>query len=300
MIHIMHNMNDANLDPRLLKAFVAIADRGSFTVAATDLHMTQSTISQQLARLEDALGQMLIDRAARPVSPTPAGERLLGYARRILALQAEAAGLFAEPAGIDAIRIGVAEDILTRAMASAFAEFASRHREIRMDVTTGLSRDLMRRYRDGEFDIVVIKEMQAGPDCRASFEEPMAWFESKAVDGTSFGGTGDREWPNPVPLVAFPSGGLYRDEMFERIERDRRRWYVAFTGNSLSSVLVAVEAGMGISLLPRRTTRGRDVRICPAMGEEPPMAVSLYAWEATGRIGELVGSMTALLSQQEP
>ena len=67
-------------DPRLLRAFTAIVDAASFSLAAKRLHMTQSTISQQLARLEDAAGLTLIDRAARPVKPTTAGERLLGYA----------------------------------------------------------------------------------------------------------------------------------------------------------------------------------------------------------------------------
>ncbi|MBN9272857.1 MAG: LysR family transcriptional regulator, partial [Mesorhizobium sp.] len=84
------------LDPRLLRAFVTIADDGGFTLAAERLHMTQSTISQQLGRLEDALGHLLIDRAARPVRPTAAGERLLGHARRILILQAEAETLLSD------------------------------------------------------------------------------------------------------------------------------------------------------------------------------------------------------------
>ena len=48
------------LDPRLLRAFVAIADAGSFTAAADRLHMTQSTMSQQIARLENAIGRALV------------------------------------------------------------------------------------------------------------------------------------------------------------------------------------------------------------------------------------------------
>jgi DNA-binding transcriptional LysR family regulator len=282
-------MHDVTLDPRLLRAYVAIVDHGGFTTAATALNMTQSTISQQLARLEETVGQVLIDRGGRPVRPTPAGERLLGYARRILALQAEASSLFADPAGVDAVRIGVADDILTSAMANVFAGFAERHREIRLDVTTGLSRDLARRYRNGEFDVVVIKEHKANADSRASFAEPMAWFESASAS---------REWPDPIPLVTFPPGGLYREEMFERIERERRRWYVAFTGTSLSSVLVAVEAGIGVSLLPCRPVQAQDVRIHAPLGEEPAMAVSLYAWETTGRISQLVASMSAVLEER--
>src|SRR5688572_25133096 len=126
------------LDPRLLRAFTAIVDAGSFTLAAEKLHMTQSTISQQLARLEDAVGSALIERSARPVEPTAAGERLLGYARRLLALQQEAQAALGDPAGTASIRIGVPEDIVSAAMAGTFSDFARRHREIRLDVTAGL------------------------------------------------------------------------------------------------------------------------------------------------------------------
>ncbi|MGQ7624795.1 helix-turn-helix domain-containing protein, partial [Streptococcus suis] len=61
------------LDPRLLRSFAAIVDTGSFTLAAQRLAMTQSTISQQLARLEESLDAVLVDRAARPIKATPAG-----------------------------------------------------------------------------------------------------------------------------------------------------------------------------------------------------------------------------------
>jgi DNA-binding transcriptional LysR family regulator len=274
-------------DPRLLRAFTAIVDAGSFTLAAERLHMTQSTISQQLARLEEAVGLMLVDRVARPVEPTAAGERLLGYANRILALQEEAKSALGDPAGLVAIRIGVPEDIVSAAMASVFSDFARRHREIQLDVTAGLSRDLTRRYRAGELDIVIVKETEASPDCRATFPETMAWLESAKAQG---------EWPNPIPLVAFPPGGLYREAMFERIEREQLRWYIAFSGSSLHNVLVAVEAGLGLSLLPRNATAGYHVRQYAPFGIEPPMVVSIYAWESTGAISDLVERMGTVLA----
>ena len=274
-------------DPRLLRAFTAIVDAGSFTLAAERLHMTQSTISQQLARLEEAVGLTLVDRTARPVELTAAGERLLGYANRILALQEEAKSALGDPAGTASIRIGVPEDIVSSAMANVFSDFARHHREIRLDVTAGLSRDLTRRYRAGEFDIIVVKEPAAGPDCRATFPEAMAWFESANAQA---------EWPNPIPLVAFPPGGLYREAMLERIEREQLRWYIAFSGSSLHNVLIAVEAGLGLSLLPRNATGGYAVRQYASFGTEPPMAVSIYAWESAGAISRLVGQMGTVLA----
>lgn len=275
------------LDPRLLRAFIAIVDAGSFTLAAEWLHMTQSTISQQLARLEEAVGLTLVDRTARPVEPTTAGERLLGYARRILALQQEAESALGDPAGASSIRLGVPEDIVSAAMAKMFSDFALRHREIRLDVTAGLSRDLARRYRAGEFDIAVVKEIKAEPDCRATFQEAMAWFESADAPA---------EWPNPVPLVAFPPGGLYREAMFERIENEQLRWYIAFSGSSLHNVLVAVEAGLGLSLLPKSATVGYRVRQYAPFGTEPAMAVSIYSWERAGPASELVERMGTVLA----
>ncbi|WP_312251045.1 LysR substrate-binding domain-containing protein [Sphingobium yanoikuyae] len=153
-------------------------------------------------------------------------------------------------------------------MMRVFAHFSEQYRAVRLDVTTGLSRDLTRRYR-------------------ASFAEPIGWHES--VDRQD-------DWPDPLPLVAFPAGGLYRDAMFDRIGRERRRCHVAFTGSDLTSVLTAVEAGMGLSLVPMRAAAGRAVRPYAPFGEEAAMRVSLYAWDDAGPTAELVAQMAAVLA----
>lgn len=285
----MISSRETMLDPRLLRSFVAIADAGSFTLAAEHLHMTQSTISQQLARLEEVVGVALIDRTARPIKLTAFGERLQGYARRILALQLEARAALGDPAGTHSIRIGVPEDLVSSAMAEIFAHFSNRHREIHLDVTAGLSRDLTARYRAGEFDIVIAKEPVASPDCRASFPEAMAWFESEDATG---------DWPHPVPLIAFQPGGLYREAMFERLVQEQRRWFIAFSGNSLHNVLVAVEAGLGLSLLPVNATIGYRVRRYVPWQGEPPISVSIYSWETTSPISELVEGMSKILAER--
>lgn len=117
----------------------------------------------------------------------------------------------------------------------------------------------------------------------------MAWFESS---------NSTTEWSDPMSLVTFPQGGLYRDEMFATLERERRRWYIAFTGSSLESVLVSVETGLGLSLLPVATTNGRRVRRYDSLGDVPPMAVSIYTWEKAGIISQLVDKMTSVLQER--
>ncbi|MBD1225729.1 LysR family transcriptional regulator [Acinetobacter seifertii] len=272
-------------DPRLLRAFVTIFESGSFTAAADKLHLTQSTISQQLARLEESVGHSLIDRTSRPLQLTASGEYLIGYAQRILTLQ-QAEAVLKDPAGSIPIRIGLPEDMMSTAMAEIFGMFAQAHRSIRLDVTSGLSRNLTERYRNGELDIIIVKEPAASAVCYASFPEEMAWFESENTHHTM---------SDPIRLVTFPQGGLYRDEMFETLERERRRWYIAFTGSSLESILVSVETGLGISLLPVSTTIGRRVRKYKSLGEASPMVVSIYTWEKAGLISQLADKMTTLL-----
>ncbi|MEQ3643175.1 MAG: LysR family transcriptional regulator [Paracoccus sp. (in: a-proteobacteria)] len=276
------------IDPRLLRALVGVIDHGSFTRAAEQLNMSQSTISQQISRLEDQLGQPLLDRDARPVRMTAAGERLTGYARRILALQDEATLALGDPSGSVSLRIGLAEDIMTPDMARLFADFSATHRRVRLDVTAGLSLALTRGYRDGDFDIIVVKETAPEPDCRASVPEPIGWFQ----------GPGAPDAPDPLPFVTFPPGGLYRDQMFRRAEHLGRRWYVAFSGSSLSNVVTAVEAGLGISLLPVRAAVGRNLRRNTLFGAEPAMVASLYAWETGGIAAPLVAAMRDVLARR--
>ena len=276
-------------DPRLLRAFVTIIEAGSFTLAAERLHMTQSTVSQQLARLEQAVGKQLIDRNARPLQLTSAGEYLISYARRILALQQEAQNVLGDPTGTIPIHIGLPEDIMNTDMALALSAFRKQHRSIRLDVTAGLSRDLMEGYRNGQFDLVIVKETLASADHHATFPEEMAWFESIDHGGN---------WSDPIPLVTFPQGGLYREDMFERIERERRHWYIAFTSNSLASVLIGVETGLGLSLLPVATTKGYRVREYLPLGKANPMTVSIYAWDKDGLVAKLVEQMTAVLQRR--
>ena len=74
------------IDLVLLRSFVTVVDTGNFTRAAEHLHLTQSTVSQQILRLEQQLDCRLLDRSQRQVLPTEEGDRLLGYARRLLRL----------------------------------------------------------------------------------------------------------------------------------------------------------------------------------------------------------------------
>src|SRR6202011_2623882 len=100
----------AMFDLELLRSFVSVVDSGGFTRAGERVHRTQSTVSQQIKRLEEDVGQPLLNRTAKDVTPTQAGERLLSYARRLLSLAEEARDVVPRPGHEGAVRLGVPED----------------------------------------------------------------------------------------------------------------------------------------------------------------------------------------------
>src|ERR1700752_4758324 len=95
------------LDLELLKSFISVVDAGGFTRAGERVHRTQSTVSQQIRRLEEDLGQTLLNRKGKDVTPTEAGERLLSYARRLLSLAEEARDVVGQPGHEGAVRLGL-------------------------------------------------------------------------------------------------------------------------------------------------------------------------------------------------
>jgi len=136
------------LDLELLRSFVSVVDSGGFTRAGERVHRTQSTVSQQIKRLEDDIGQPLLNRTGKSVTPTEAGERLLSYARRLLALAEEARDVLARPTNEGAVRLGIPEDFAAYRLAKLLAS-CSRSRpglrlDVRADQSVFLRRDLDR------------------------------------------------------------------------------------------------------------------------------------------------------------
>ncbi|QLH67451.1 LysR family transcriptional regulator [Aeromonas veronii] len=159
------------LDPLLLRSFVAIIDTGSFTRAGERVHLTQSTISQQIRRLEQQLGCPLLDRSGRQVVATAEGEKLLGLARRILALLAQAEEQVSE--GSVSLSLGVPEDFAAGAITPVLAAFARDYPEVRLEVQSGLSHEIWQRFEAGELDLALVKQVRGQGSPLASWSEPL-------------------------------------------------------------------------------------------------------------------------------
>jgi len=220
-----------------------VADCGSFTTAAARLHSTQSTISQKVRRLEEMVGHRLLVRGNRDVLPTDAGQTLLGYARHMLALNDQMLEALAGAMVGTTVRLGVPEDFVGGRTTNALSDFSRRHPQVKLEVTSGLCRDLSQAYDNGELDLVLLKQRRNSREGVACWPERLQWIDSARLPAFEL---------DPIPLVTFPPRGLYRDDMINAIEGMGRRWRISFTSSSLSGIQAAVADGMGVSLLPPR------------------------------------------------
>ncbi len=233
----------SRLDLDLLRTFVMVAELGSLTRAGERLLISQPTVSLQLKRLEDGLGRSLMWRSPKGVQLTGDGEILLSYARRILALAEEALGKISEPVIQGLVRLGTPEDFATTHLSGVLARFAQSHPGVALEVTTDLTLNLIERFKDGEFDLVLIKREPMGPtEGVRVWREPLVWAGTRPEIFTS---------EETLPLVVSPHPCVYRKRATAALDRAGRSWRVAYTSTSLAGAQAAVRAGLGLTVLPK-------------------------------------------------
>ena len=242
----------------LLKAFVSVVDAGGFTRAGERVHRTQSTVSQQVRRLEDQLGHRLLVRDARGAQPTAEGERLLGYARRILALGAEAQAALRGTTAARVVRLGIPDDFALSALTSVIAGFARARPGVRLSVECGLSCDLSGAFARGDLDLALLKREPGSGPAAAAWPERLVWV-------TGAEATPDEE---VIALAAFRQGCLYRNRAVHALEKSGRSWRIAYECPSLIGIEAALAGGLGVSVLSRLAVTPR-LRVLPNGGLWP-------------------------------
>lgn len=277
------------LDLDLLRSFVSVVDAGGFTRAGERVHRTQSTVSQQIRRLEDALGRELVHRNGRQATPTEEGERLLSYARRILALAEEARDVVARPSGEGVVRLGIPEDFAAYRLAELLSEFARARPGLRLDVRCGLSARLARELERGELDLALFKRDAADGAARAAaiarWPERLHWVASRRHPVDHAGA---------VPLAVFEQGCLYRNRAIHALEAAGRAWHVAYTSPNLPGIQAAVSAGLGVSILPdvailaEHRVLGRRDGFPPIPNTELALVAAPDATPATRRLADVL------------
>lgn len=245
------------LDIGALQALCAIHDRGGVSRAAAALALSQSAVSHKIRRLEDALGCALLDRAAGRPRFTREGEKLLGYARRILALNDEALhALSTEPLS-GRIRLGVTEDMTSGGISRVLGRFTRLHPAVSVQIGVAQSRVIADRLERGELDAGVFQVFAADrrPDDVTLIEDGLHWVKSPdlALDTA-----------RPMPFLAFDDDCFYRDWALHRAARPGAGFRIVMECASIAGMTSAVRAGLGVTLLNgRHIEPGFDVLTGP-------------------------------------
>lgn len=229
-------------DPVLLRSFVAVAETGSFTRAAAQLTLSQPTVSQHVRRLEATVDSVLIDRDTRRVRLTEKGEAMAGFARRILAVHAEAASYFKGSVMQGRLRFGTADDLAITQLPRILRHFRQLHPQIDLELTVGQSAALLRRLKAGQLDLIFIKQEPDEVTGTPVRRDVLVWMgqDKTTIDPEA-----------PVPLVTYQSPSLSRRSAVRALEAAGRRWRIACSIKDINSALAAVRAGLGIAVFPQ-------------------------------------------------
>lgn len=230
------------LDLLLLRSFVAVIDEGSFTRAASRLHLTQPAVSGHLRRLEAQVGKPLLQRTTRSVEVTPDGECLVGYARALLALNRDALTQLSRSSFQGNVRVGIAEDFSHPRLLHTLQDFMHDHPEVDIEVRVGIPGDMIEAMKQGQVDLVIGAQcgVQQEPG-RLLWREPLiwAWADQATV-----------RLPSPLPLALFPEPCPYREVALTKLAQSGIAQRTAMLCMSGASLRAAAATGFAIAPLP--------------------------------------------------
>lgn len=235
-----------NLDIDLLKTFLAISDTGSFTRAAEEVNKTQSAVSMQMKRLEELLARPLFARDGRASRFTPDGERLVEYARRLVALNDEAVATFRRPELTGTVRFGTPDDYADRFLPEILARFARTHPLVTVDVDCMNTSVLFDRTRRGELDLALVTfgcNVHTDEPVR---REPLVWVTS-ARHSTHL--------LEVMPLAISHAGCEWRATVLAALEKTGRKYRVAYSSPNSNAVNAAVQSGLAVGAVPEMCVR---------------------------------------------
>ncbi len=263
-----------SLDPQLVRAFVTVAEVGSFTRAARLLALTQSATSLQVQRLEELLEAELLVRSPRGAQLTAAGEAFMVYARRMLALQDEAVRSVRQVPETDRIRVGMPDVYAMRYLPDVLSQFAQRHPDVHPEVRCEVSTRLFDAFDDGALDLCLGVRHERVAAGAVLGEDDIAWVSGP---GLSLGPK------DAVPLALYPDYCIFRARGLRALADAGRSWRLAYTSESSSAIDIAVTEGFAVAIKSRRTIRPEWRELGDKEGMPPlsPVEIELRRSPAT-------------------
>ncbi|MFJ3632616.1 LysR substrate-binding domain-containing protein [Streptomyces sp. NPDC090112] len=319
------------MELRQLLYFVTVVEEAGFTRAAERLHLAQPGLSSQIQRLERELGQSLLDRSGRSVTPTEVGRALLPHARAALAAAEGVRQVADEFGGLlrGRITVGVLSGVAAHEfdLAAVLAAFHEEHPRIEVALTEGSSDRMLAALQEGALDIALVGPAQEDPVPGVSFQvlvdEPLVAAvapDHPLAGGTEAGrteagaagagtgtgaGTGAAAGAGGLPLealrglpvISLPRGTGTRGVLERACARAGFRPRVVFEAADPRFLAQLAGRGLGVAVVPRpaeSVTAGSGLLLLPFAAPVPRARIVL-AWRTAGPTGPAAAALLARL-----
>ena len=224
------------LDLDLLKTLAAVADTGSFSLAAHRVGRSQSAISMQMQKLETTIGKPLLLRGPRKVSPTPAGNDLLAYAHRLLEISDEAWASVTRPEETGTVRLGIPEDYATALLPRILERFGQDFPRVTVELSCAPTASLTRDMEQGRLDLAIVTRFAEHP-ATVLRRQPMGWIASPR----------HAVWKkDPLPVALFQTCSA-RTNILKALADTDRRFVCTYSSASLAGMATIVQAGLAVA-----------------------------------------------------
>src|SRR3712207_2254392 len=258
-----------NLDVSLLRAFVAVVDSGGMTAAAGTLNLTQAAVSQQIKRLEEIVGEELVTRDRRGMGLTPAGERLFGRAKRMLALNDEIWAEMTSPVYEGEVRLGIPSDIITTYLPTFLKGFTRRYPRVRISLHSGSSAALRAKLVASQVDVVLATEMACDQGGENLVMDRLVWVGARG---------GEAAWQRPLPVSIGCSDCAFRTPIREALQKAGIEWRSVSEVTNTSAQVATVAADIAVMAWMASTVPANLDVLGPETGLPllPPFLINLY------------------------
>jgi len=274
----------APLDLDAVQAFVRIAELGSFTRAAEAMRTTQAAVSLKLKRLEERLGDRLVERTPRYVRLSARGVAFLDHARELLKVHDRALALFTEVR--QRLAIGISDHVAGPELPVLIARMNGQDPQLSIEIQIASSADLLQSFDRRELDTVIVRQHAGRSDGEVLTEEKFGWFA--APDWRHRAGD-----PLPLATMAEPCG--VRAMAGHLLDAAGVPWTEVFIGGGVRTVAAAVMAGIGVAALSPRMLPFGAVEVGPRLGlpELPHLPVLLHSRVKDGRSRQALDVLSA-------
>lgn len=242
-----------NLDIALLRSFVAVAETGQVTAAAKVVNRSQGAVSQQIMRLEQAFGLTLFERQKNQIARlTRAGEKLLGKAHRLLAMNDAVVADMREADFSGEVKLGVPHDVVGALMPPILRAFRQQHPNVLITLVSDVTKTLRALLREGVVDLTLTTELEPAERGDWLLTDSLVWVGAR---------DGEAGYRRPLSVALGKEDCGFRAVAVKALNSARIKWRPICQVGSLEPVFATLESDVAVAPFLSRTVPQRLVII---------------------------------------